>query len=352
MATIEGVTELGRWLGVSEAELLWLADPKGMLRSAKSRRLHHYHRGWILKRSGGHRLIERPKARLKTIQRRLLAELFDAMPIHDAAHGFVRGRSPVTHAAHHCGRAVVVRVDLEDFFTSITHGRVLRRCEAAGLPRDVARLVAGLCTTSLPPAELASAPRPPSAEELPAFQRHRERVLRRHLPQGAPTSPALANLCAFGLDERLHSLGEAVGARYTRYADDLVLSGDEDVARRADRLVPIIAAIAIDSGFAVNFRKTRVMRRGGRQEVAGVVVNERPNVRRRDYDRLAAILTNCERRGFAAENRVGHPDFRAHLRGKIAWVASVSSRRGDKLLAIYERAIRRDPGEDHFAAQT
>ncbi|MEQ9323645.1 MAG: reverse transcriptase family protein [Polyangiaceae bacterium] len=344
MVTVDGIAELAASLRVSEPELLWLADPKGMLRSAKRPRLHHYHRGWVPKRSGGYRLIERPKPRLKAIQRRLLSELFHAMPVHEAAHGFVRGRSAVTHAANHCGRAVVVRVDLEDFFTSITHARVLRRCEAFSQARGVARVLAGLCTTSLPPAELGTAPRPASTEELPAFQRHRERVLRRHLPQGAPTSPWLANVCAFGLDQRLQRLGEAIGARYSRYADDLVFSGDGSVSRRADRLVPVIAAIAIDSGFVVNFRKTRVMRRGDRQEVAGIVVNEHPNVRRRDYERLEAILTNCASRGFAEENRRGHPDFRAHLRGKIAWIASVSPRRGDKLLAVYERAVARDPG--------
>lgn len=270
------------------------------------------------------------------MQRRLLHTILDAIPAHPAAHGFVRGRSAVTHAAIHAGRGVVVRLDLEDFFATISHARVHRLLRRAGYPKEVARALAGLCTTSLPPADLERAPKP-AETTLAAFQRQRRRLLGRHLPQGAPTSPAVANLCASRLDHRLTAAAEAVGAQYSRYADDLVFSGDADFVRRAPRFVPLAAAIAIDEGFTVNFRKTRVMRRATRQSVCGLVVNEHPNIPRADYDRLKAVLTNCLRHGPASQNRADHPDYRNQLRGKIAWVATASPHRGEKLLRLFQR---------------
>lgn len=102
-------------------------------------------------------------------------------------------------------------------------------------------------------------------------------------------------------------------------------------------LVPTLAAaIALDEGFEVNFRKTRVMRRASRQRVCGLVVNERPNLARRDYDRLKAVLTNCQRHGASGQNRDGHTDFRAHLQGRVAWVEALAPARGAKLRALFD----------------
>ncbi|MEM1032712.1 MAG: reverse transcriptase family protein [Myxococcota bacterium] len=361
MDAFDSLATLAGWLDVTATELAWLADPRGILRRQRDPRLHHYHRDWVRKRSGGYRLIERPKPRLKAIQRRLLREVLEAIPVDEAAMGFVRGRSMVDHAALHADQAVVLRVDLEDFFASVTHARVVWQLRLADHPADVARTMAGLCTTSMP--EFMAFPPPGAALSGPALLgralsgaalsgaarsaadgdanvRARRRWYGRHLPQGAPTSPWLANLCARRLDRRLRGLADAVGARYSRYADDLVFSGDSALSRRADRLVPVIAAIAMDERFTVQFRKTRIMRRGQRQEIGGLVVNRRPQVRRAEYDRLRAVLTNCVRHGLDRNNRDGHPDFRAHLQGRIAWVGQTSPARGARLRALYDRISR------------
>jgi RNA-directed DNA polymerase len=158
-----------------------------------------------------------------------------------------------------------------------------------------------------------------------------------HLPQGAPTSPALANLAAFPLDVRLTALARSMSATYTRYADDLFFSGDAGVARAADRLHVLVAAIALDEGFSINTRKTRVMRRGVRQRVTSIVVNDHPNIERREVDRLKAILTNCVRLGPQTQNREGVGDFRAHLAGRVAWVSMVTPARGAKLAALFRQ---------------
>ena len=158
-----------------------------------------------------------------------------------------------------------------------------------------------------------------------------------HLPQGAPTSPTVANLAAHRLDARLAGLAASAQASYTRYADDLVFSGGESFARSIGRFPTHAAAIALEEGFSVQYRKTRVMRQGVRQLAAGVVLNEKINVSRGDYDQLKAILYNCVRYGPGEQNRGGVADFRAHLGGRIAHVAQVDTERGERLIRLFER---------------
>jgi hypothetical protein len=106
---------------------------------------------------------------------------------------------------------------------------------------------------------------------------------------------------------------------------------------RAERFSVHAAAVLAEEGFPVQHRKTRLMRRSVRQHLAGLVVNERLNVRRADLDELKAILTNCIRLGAASQNRLEHPDFRAHLRGRVAFVASVHAEKAKKLEHLFEQ---------------
>jgi RNA-directed DNA polymerase len=174
---------------------------------------------------------------------------------------------------------------------------------------------------------------PREGADLPQRFLANQRLRDRHLPQGAPTSPALSNLVAWRLDCRLGALAEGFGGSMTRYADDLAFSGDETFARSLRFFLPRAGAIVLEEGFRVNHRKTRVMHRGRRQELCGVVINEKPNVPRRERDRLRALLFNVGRFGIESQNRDGHPDFRRHLEGKVAWVVAVNRAAGDKLKA-------------------
>jgi hypothetical protein len=159
---------------------------------------------------------------------------------------------------------------------------------------------------------------------------------RPHLPQGAPTSPALANLTAYRLDCRLAGLAKSAGAFYTRYADDLAFSGDAGFSRGVERFSAHAAAVALEEGFSVNHRKTRVMRQGVRQHLAGVVVNRKVGLRRRDLELLEAILTNCARFGPRSQNRTGRPDFRAHLEGRVGLVEMIDPAKGQRLRAQFQ----------------
>lgn len=326
--------DLSDWLGVTLPELAWFSDPRHLQRTELSEPLRHYRYRWIRKRCGTARLIESPKPRLKAIQRRILHELLDGVPMHAAAHGFRRGRNILSCAAPHAGQKVVLRMDLSDFFPTIVAARVLGIFLTLGYPEPVARCLTGLCTTWTPPQAFA---------DYPCRDAIRQRLetesiyAKPHLPQGAPASPALANLCAYRLDARLTGLARAAEASYTRYADDLIFSGDVKLARSAKRFIVQAGAIALDENFAVNFRKTRIMRRGVRQRVTGLVVNEHPNVPRDEYDRLKAILHNCAAHGPASQNREQRADFRESLLGRVSFVKQVNPARGAKLQEIWER---------------
>ncbi len=336
--------DVADWLGVDGRTLGALADRNGLARHGTTpldSHQRHYLLRWIAKRSGGARLLEAPKARLKSAQRKILSDILDRIPAHEAAHGFTRGRSPATHASPHVAKATVLKLDLEDFFASISAAQVRAIFRAAGYPESVAQTLSALCTSRVPEAVWSApgAPTPTDALGLQARYRQRRRLLAPHLPQGAPTSPALANLGAYRLDVRLSAFAAASECTYTRYADDLAFSGGPDLGRSATRFIRLVTKIVADAGFRVNAAKTRLMRSAGRQELAGVVVNHHPTVARREVERLEAILHNCAVQGPSTQNRDRHPRFREHLRGRVAHVAALDPRRGELLLQRYLRIV-------------
>ena len=119
--------------------------------------------------------------------------------------------------------------------------------------------------------------------------------------------------------------------------DDLAFSGGGALRRAGSAFRVAVMAIIVEEGFEPNLSKSRWMTKSTRQQLAGVVVNQRPNLPREEYDRLKAILTNCIRHGLASQNRDVHPDFRAHLLGRIAYFAMIHPERGRKLRAIFDR---------------
>ena len=331
--TLRTVREVADWLGISVSELEWFADVRSLESKRNQGRLRHYHYRALAKRFGQIRLIEAPKPRLKEHQRRILTEILNHIPLHATAHGFRHGRSILTFAAPHVGRRVVLRIDLQDFFPSIRAARVQALFRTVGYPEPVADLLAGLCTNCTPLDALDDVD-PSTYRQL---RNARWLYSQPHLPQGAPTSPALANLCAYRMDCRLSGLADSASATYTRYADDLAFSGELDFSRVVSRFHLHACATVIEEGFTVHHRKTRIMRQGARQRLAGIVVNQRLNVMRADYDRLKATLTNCVRHGAASQNRASQADFYAHLLGRISFVETVNPARGRRLHDLFEQ---------------
>jgi retron-type reverse transcriptase len=260
----------------------------------------HYITFAIPKRSGGERLIYAPKRRLKAVLRALDRLLVSKLPKSQHAHGFLRGRSIASNAAPHVGKAVVLHFDIKDCFPTIHFGRVRGLLIALGYSYPVAAVLAVLMT---------EAPRQPVAAEGKLY----------HVPtgprvcvQGAPTSPGLCNAILLRLDHRLAGLARKHGFVYTRYADDLTISGN-DTAKIAKflKLVPDIIAA---EGFAVNPDKTRILRAARRQAVTGVIVNKAMGLSRQERRKMRAAL---HRQKMATE-----PDAAEKLRlhGKLAYL--------------------------------
>jgi hypothetical protein len=318
---------LARLLDLDQGELAWFADVRS-LEARVPEPLRHYRWTAVDSRSGT-RLIAAPKPRLKEIQRRILRHVLDPIAIHDAAHGSVRGRSVRSAVAPHAAAAVVIRVDLEAFFPSIPAGRIWSLFRLAGLPEGVAHTLTGLATTVVP-AEMLRGQDPLVRTEAIA------RLRVPHLPTGAPTSPALANLIAFSLDRRLAGLAARFDARYTRYVDDLTFSGGAALTSQRSRFVALVERIVRAEGFAVNDRKTVVLRSSGRQALLGAVINERATIPRPERDALRALLHNCAVRGWRSQAR-GRADFQEHVLGRISWVAGLDPSFGARLRAAYDR---------------
>jgi RNA-directed DNA polymerase len=278
--------DLAKWLELPENDLReWL---QGMPTRPSAGR-YSYNQFTIPKRHGGSRDIEAPSDDLKALQRRVLRKLIRPLPVHPAATGFVRGRSIVHNARPHAGQGVVINIDLRDFFPSISSQRVYQAFRALGWGREAARIVTNVCSRD------------------------------GHLPQGAPTSPALSNLVCRKLDARLSALverahkttltirspqtGESLGSRsaaysggghYTRYADDLTFSfagfekGKTDATSRG--MLGSIRRIIEAEGFAIQMKKkVRVQRAHQRQTATGLVVNRAVNLPREVRKRIRAM---------------------------------------------------------------
>jgi retron-type reverse transcriptase len=310
--------DVARALGLTVKRLRWLAY------HAEAPTRTHYVYFEVPKRSGGTRLLSAPHEELKKAQRWILEQVLDRLPVTAPAHGFVAGRSVVSNALCHIGRDVVVNCDLKDFFPTITFPRVRGVFEAIGYSPAVATVLALLCTEA------------PRARVEMEGRTYWVAAGPRALPQGAPTSPAISNQVARKLDQRLGGLCEKLGWTYTRYADDLTLSASAGQREKIPWLLARVRHIAEDEGFRMNPKKTRVQRAAGRQEVTGVVVNDKPGVPRDEVRRLRAILHGAKKTGLAAQNREGRPDFEAWLRGKIAYLAMIDKAKGFQLLAELE----------------
>ena len=242
------------------------------------------------KRSGGTREISVPDDRLKRLHRRLLSGAFDPVPLHDASHGFRKGRSILTNARVHVGCRLVLNVDIKGFFPNTTYSRVLTACmKVAGGNLSVrgAKLLADICCYG------------------------------GALPTGAPTSPAIGNLVLRGADAAISKAASASGINYTRYADDLTFSDDG----AAKRIIPFVQRVLGEIGYELDAKKTHLYRRGRQQLVTNLVVNDRVNLRRSDRRRIRAAV---ERR--CAGHEVtwhGKPMDDQSLHGRLALLAMI-----------------------------
>ncbi|HEY1811367.1 MAG TPA: reverse transcriptase family protein [Kofleriaceae bacterium] len=310
---ISSISALAKLLGVEPDDLDALMRPGTQSGSA-------YIEFEIPKAKGGTRRIAAPRMPLRRVQRAILDQILNKVPMHEACHGFVAGRSTVTNAKPHVGAALVLKVDLRDFFPTVHYRRVRGLFRWLGYNEVVANVLAGLTTYR---AKLAD-----GTVAWPGV-----------LPQGAPTSPALANLACRRLDQRLTKLAAKCGATYTRYADDLTFSFAKPPEIRIGRFLWWIDAICDQEGFLERPDKRRVLRPKHQQRVTGIVVNEAVHVPRADKKRFRAIVHNCRKHGIDSQAK-GRNDFRAYLAGYAAYLHMVEPERGASLVAQVEELLR------------
>lgn len=283
----------------------------------------------VPKQRGGTRIISAPRAPLRAIQRAIYSGILSKIPVHDAAHGFVPGRSTVSNATPHVGAALLLKTDIREFFPTIHYWRVRGMFGSFGYDERVAGALASLCT------------------RRPVVDREGERVVvwPGLLPQGAPTSPAIANLVCLRLDARLSGLAARLGARYTRYADDLSFSFHPSESGREQleqldigRTFWWIDQILQQEGFAEHPGKRQVLRPSRRQLVTGIVVNQKLTVPRDARRQFRATLHNCKVHGLASQAR-GRDDFGDYLRGFAAYVQMIQPELGSRWVAEVDRLL-------------
>ncbi|WP_245678155.1 reverse transcriptase family protein [Chondromyces crocatus] len=314
--------DVARALGISVPRLRWLCYHGDAVERP------HYVYFEVPKRSGGKRLLSAPHASLAQAQTWILRSILDKLPTENPAHGFVAGRSTVTNAREHLGRDIVVNLDLRDFFPTITFPRARGVFQRVGYSPAVATILALLCTEC------------PRREVDYDGQRYWVAIGDRGLPQGACTSPALSNQVARKLDRRLAGMAAKHGWTYTRYADDLTFSAPPGKRSGIPMLLARVRHIVTEEGFTLHPSKGRIQRAARRQEVTGIVVNDKLSVPRDELRRLRAILHAAKTTGLEAQNREQRPDFEAHIRGKIAYVAMVDPEKAAPLRAALDALPR------------
>lgn len=333
LPVLHSAEQLANSMGISIAELRFLSYSRDVSK------VSHYRHFSIRKKSGGERRICAPMPRLKQAQYWVLENILNKLPLHNASHGFVKGRSIVSNALPHIGQAIVINMDLQDFFPTLTYKRVKGLIRSLGYSEQVSTIV-GLMLTE------------PQCDEV---ELHDQRYFiargERLLPQGSPASPAVSNLTCRRLDHRLIGMAKKLGFVYTRYADDMTFSApDQSAAKELNKLLWRARSIVKDEGFIIHPKKTRIMRQGAKQEVTGLVVNTKPSIDRAKVRRFRAAVHCVERRGWDNVTWEGSDNVRDSMLGFANYLVMVDPDKGvayrDRLMAVGGHSTKRvAPGQ-------
>jgi len=315
--------EIATAMGLSIGQLRFLAFNR------RVSEVTHYVRFQIPKKTGGHRTISAPMPRLKEAQRWILENILEKVEMHDAAHGFRASRSIVTNARPHVGAEAIINIDLKDFFPSVAYRRVKGLFRSLGYSEAAATIFGLICTES-------------EVEQVELDGKiYYVATSARHLPQGAPSSPAITNLLCRRLDRRLKKMADEVGFTYTRYADDLTFSASGDDLKNICNVLRRTEAIVAHEGFEVHPDKTRVLRRSRQQEVTGVVVNAKPNISRKELKRFRAALYQIEKDGPEGKRWGKSEDVLASMLGFAHYVYMVNPEKGAELQSSVRALIEK-----------
>jgi Retron-type reverse transcriptase len=260
----------------------------------------------IAKKSGGQRIIQSPALILKYIQRWILDNILNNLHVSKYANGFCKNKSIVTNAIVHTNKDCVINIDIKDFFPSIDQESIFRIFYYYGYSKDISYVLSKLCT------------------------------FEGYLPQGSPASPALSNIVCLKLDKRISSLSKKYKCDYTRYADDISISGNKGIKN----ILNMVTTIINDEGFDLNDKKTRISYKNQRQEVTGLIVNNKVTVPKKYKKELEQEIYYCIKYGVSdhlSYINCNKSFYKEHLYGKVYFVNSIEPELGKKLLKQLEK---------------
>lgn len=286
----------------------------------KVSKVSHYKRFYMQKKSGGKRLISAPMPLLKNAQYWILENILNKIPTHESTHGFKKDCSIVSNAIPHLKQDVVVNHDFKDFFPTINFRRVKGVFHKLGYSEKIATIFSAICTE--PDVDLVK------MDGVKYFVAKGERVL----PQGAPTSPVLTNILCYKMDKRLAGVAKSLNFTYTRYADDLTFSASGDAVKNLYKLLWRVKSVATDEGFNLHPDKLRIMHKGSRQEVTGIIVNEELGICRKTLRKFRALLHQIGKTGWEGKKWGTSPNLVESVWGYANFVFMVKPEKGKVLL--------------------
>ncbi|WP_196893987.1 retron St85 family RNA-directed DNA polymerase [Aureivirga marina] len=322
LPVISDLKELEVKSNITAKHWQWLAFYK------KVSNIDHYNRFTIPKKNGDVRKISAPKKRLRVAQEWIQNEILSKIELHEKAYAYRKNISIVDNAKLHQNAKVVVRIDLKDFFPSIKFNRVKGLFKSFGYSEALATIFASVCTDSV------------MVKAQMSEKVYHVSMGNKFLPQGACTSPALTNIICKKMDKRIENFTKKNGIRYTRYADDLVFS-TEDENINLKSFFSWIHRIIKEEGFQINNEKTRVMRPNQRQAVTGIIINEGGDIRisRKDIRKFRAFIHNFKLKGEEeARKQIGkNPNH--YLEGYLSFIRMVNKDQFEKMKAYAESKL-------------
>ncbi len=294
---------------------------------------HRFKEFKIRKKSGGVRQITAPKYKSYKALLSCINVLLKTLYIpSEYANGFTEGRSVITNSDKHKGQNYIYNIDLKDFFPSVDQARVWKRLQLTPFHfnQNIASIIAGICAMKLEHED-------EKGNKSPRYV----------LPQGSPTSPIITNMICDKLDRRLAGLAKRLGLIYTRYADDITFSSMHNVYQKDGIFIAELNRIITDQGFKINEAKTRLQKKGARQEVTGIIVSDKLNVTQKYVRDIRNILYIWDRYGYniayskffpkykseKGNVKKGDPDMTSVLEGKLLYLKMVKGEED----SVYQR---------------
>ncbi|WP_295212961.1 reverse transcriptase family protein [uncultured Chryseobacterium sp.] len=334
LPVIFSLHHLAQEIGVQYKYLRFLIGENDKKYEHKYKRYNYF---TIKKKRGGYREIMAPAKDLKYIQKWILLNILYAYQLENCCKGFLPNQGILDNAKVHENSDEILKIDLLKFYDSITFGRVVQVFESVGYIKNLAISMAKLVT---------AINRESYWDDFDEYSRHKLSSIRNFntpvLPQGAPTSPMLANIIATNLDKKIMKLSKKLNFRYSRYADDLTFSVKKD-----EGVLPylkLIKNIIESEGFFVNPSKTIVKKRGRRQYVTGLTVTNGVNLSKKYRREIFKHLYYCRKFGVNSHLK-RNENFRKYniiqfhdwLFGHICYTNSINQQAANKMFDIFRK---------------